>query len=331
MPASAVKKIKVVPHEAAVTGITEPVRNRERVWSGVINLPNLLFVASVIVAFMQPDYEMSSPVPYVVVLVLFEAAHIRATFHHPAGTNPHDMYAIIFAVAIGWDVEAKFIQALHYTIFPPPENVFYIFTTDYDRMFQGFLHSMGLILEGVGLGMLLGISLGLLIGWYKRARNALTPIVNVIAAVPALVYAPYLVAVSPTFHAASVGTIFLGIFFPTLISMIGNVSAVDPKLIDSARSLNLSSFDMIFKVLLPECAIPIITSLRIRIAAAFMILTMAETIGSSVGLGYYVRKWSSFADYNRVFAGIILIAVVVTGINELIKLFEDHALKWTKV
>ena len=60
-----------------------------------------------------------------------------------------------------------------------------------------------------------------------------------------------------------------------------------------------------------------------------MILTMAETIGSNTGLGYYVRKWSSFADYERVFAGIILIAVVVTAINSLIKIFEGHTMKWT--
>lgn len=295
----------------------------------IFNLPNLLYFLAVVISFIKPDYEMKSPIPYVIVLTLFEIAHIRQSIKSDKKTNPHDMFSIIFAIAILWDVEAKFIKSLHYTVFPPPENVFYIFTTDYDKMWQGFIHSMGLIIAGVGLGMVLGVFLGLLIGWNKRARLSLTPIVNVIAAIPALVYAPYVVAVSPDFRSASIVTIFLGIFFPTLMNMIGNVAAVDQKLVDSARSLNLSSFDMLFKVLLPDCAIPIITSLRIRISAAFMILTMAETIGSTVGLGYYVRKWSSFADYERVFAGIILIAVVVTAINSLIKVFEKHSLKWT--
>lgn len=295
----------------------------------LFNLPNLLFIAAVAISFIKPDYELQSPVAYIVVLALFEIAHLRVALKENKELNPHDMYSIIFGIAILWDVEAKFIKSLHYTVFPPPENVFYIFTVDYVKMAQGFVHSMGLILAGVGLGMIFGVFLGLLIGFYKRARLSLTPIINVIAAIPALVYAPYVVAVSPDFRSASIVTIFLGIFFPTLMNMIGNVAAVDKRLVDSARSLNLSSFDMIFKVLLPDCAIPIITSLRIRISAAFMILTMAETIGSTVGLGYYVRKWSSFADYERVFAGIILIAVVVTAINSLIKIFEKHSLKWT--
>ena len=295
----------------------------------IFNLPNLLYVIAVALSFLKPDYELKSPFAYIVVLTIFEIAHIAALFKDNKGKNPNDMYSFIFAIAILWDLEAKVFKNLHYTVFPPPENVFYIFTTDYDRMALGFVHSMGLILAGVGTGMVLGVFLGLLIGYYKRARQSLTPIINVIAAIPALVYAPYVVAVAPSFQSASIITIFLGIFFPTLMSMIGNVAAVDKKLVDSARSLNLNNFDMIFKVLLPDCAIPIITSLRIRISAAFMILTMAETIGSTVGLGYYVRKWSSFADYERVFAGIILIAVVVTAINELIKLFEGHTMKWT--
>ena len=295
----------------------------------IFNLPNLLYVVAVAISFIKPDYEMQSPIAYIVVLTLFELAHLKSRISGKEDGHPDDMYAIIFGIALLWDVEAKFIKSLHYTVFPPPENVFAIFTQDYDKMVQGFFHSIGLIIAGVGLGMFFGVFLGLLIGWNLRARQSLTPIINVIAAIPALVYAPYVVAVAPDFKSASIITIFLGIFFPTLMNMIGNVAAVDQRLIDSAKSLNLSSFDMIFKVLLPDCAIPVITSLRIRISAAFMILTMAETIGSNTGLGYYVRKWSSFADYERVFAGIILIAVVVTAINSLIKIFEGHTMKWT--
>jgi NitT/TauT family transport system permease protein len=197
-------------------------------------------------------------------------------------------------------------------------------------MIEGFFNSMYLVFISLGLGMVLGIALGLFIGWYPRAREALSPVVTVIAAVPSLVYAPYIVAVAPSFKIASVSVIFMGVFFPTIMNMMANVKNVDQKLIDSAKSLNLSDFSMLIQVLLPECAIPIIGSLRIRLATAFMILIMAETIGANSGLGYYVRRWSAWADYPKVFAGIILIAVVVTGINALIALFEKKALKWVR-
>jgi NitT/TauT family transport system permease protein len=293
----------------------------------VINLPNLLFIAAIVVSFVPAYFQLNSPAAYIVVLFLFEVRFVYKIIKN-YNKKDLDLYAIIFSFFILWDLSSKVFHVIHYTILPPPENVFYIYTQDYTKMFNGFLHSMYLIIMGVGTGMGFGVLLGLLIGWYKRLRESISPIIGVVAAVPALVYAPYVVAVSPSFQTASIVVIFLGIFWPTLINMISNVANVDKKLIDSAKSLNLSTRSMLFKVLLPDCAIPILTSLRIRIATAFMILTMAETIGSSVGLGYYVKKWSDFANYTKVFAGIILIAVVVTGINALIALFEKKALKW---
>jgi NitT/TauT family transport system permease protein len=296
----------------------------------IFNLTNILYIAAVAASFIPAYYELNSPIAYIVVLTAFEISFLIKIIKNDS-VKDRDLYAIIFIFFLVWDLTSKLSHIIHYTILPPPENVFYVLTEDYSKMFEGFLHSMYLIITGVGTGMILGVLLGLLIGWYKRIRECSTPIVNVVAAVPALVYAPYVIAVAPSFQTASIAVIFLGIFWPTLMNMISNVKNVDQKLLDSARSLNLSTRSMLFKVLLPDCAIPILTSLRIRIAMAFMILTMAETIGSSVGLGYYVKKWSDFANYTKVFAGIILIAVVVTGINAVILLFEKKALKWVTI
>jgi NitT/TauT family transport system permease protein len=297
----------------------------------VFNLVNLLFAAAAATAFIPADFPVNSPLAYVTVLIFFEIRFIVSVVQRKKKlVNLVDLYSIIFSFFLLWDLGSKVFKVLHYTLFPPPENVFYIFTEDYPQMIIGFFHSMYLIITSVGLGMGLGVALGLFIGWYQRLREALFPVITMIASVPALVYAPYIVAIAPTFQSASIIVIFMGIFFPTVMNMSTNVKNVDQKLIDSAKSLNLSDFQMLIKVLLPVCAIPIVGSLRIRIATAFMILVMAETIGANSGLGYYVRRWAAWADYTKVFAGIILIAVVVTAINALIGLFEKKALKWVE-
>ncbi|MFP3091572.1 ABC transporter permease subunit [Treponema sp. TIM-1] len=297
----------------------------------IFNLANLLFIATAASAFIPADFQLNPPWAYLVVLVFFEISFIVAILRGKKKLiNLVDLYCIIFSFFLLWDLGSKVFKVLHYTLFPPPENVFYIFTQDYPQMITGFFHSMYLILVSVGIGMGLGVILGLFIGWYQRLREAFSPVITVIASVPALVYAPYIVAISPTFQSASIIVIFMGVFFPTVMNMSTNVKNVDQKLIDSAMSLNLSNFAMLIRVLLPECAIPIIGSLRIRIATAFMILVMAETIGANSGLGYYVKRWAAWADYPKVFAGVILIAVVVTGINALIGIFERNALKWIK-
>jgi NitT/TauT family transport system permease protein len=293
------------------------------------NLAHIFFLAASAAAFIKAGFPLDPPWAYLTVLGIFEMFFIvNLGRGKKKVVNLVDLYTIIFAFFLFWDLGSKVFKVLHYTLFPPPENVFYIFTQDYPQMISGFFHSMYLIITSVGAGMGLGIILGLFIGWYHRLREAVSPVITVIASVPALVYAPYIVAIAPSFRIASILVIFMGVFFPTVMNMATNVKNVDPKLIDSAKSLNLSDFAMLIKVLLPECAIPIVGSLRIRVATAFMILVMAETIGANSGLGYYVKRWAAWADYPKVFAGIILIAVVVTGINVLIGLFEQKALKW---
>jgi NitT/TauT family transport system permease protein len=299
--------------------------------SRIFNPANVLFIVTAAAAFIPADFLLNPPWAYLFILAVFEAAFITAVLRGKKKLiNLIDLYCIIFSFFLLWDLGSKVFKVLHYTLFPPPENVFYVFTQDYPQMIAGFFHSMYLIITSVGIGMSLGIILGLFIGWYQRLREAFSPVITVIASVPALVYAPYIVAISPTFQSASIIVIFMGVFFPTVMNMSTNVKNVDQKLIDSARSLNLSGFAMLIRVLLPECAIPIIGSLRIRIATAFMILVMAETIGANSGLGFYVKRWAAWADYPKVFAGVILIAVVVTGINTLIGAFEKKALKWIK-
>jgi NitT/TauT family transport system permease protein len=297
----------------------------------IFNIPNLLFIATASVAYAGADFKLESPAAYVFVLTLFELAFIYRLFSAKDKiTGAVDLYSIVFGFFLLWDLSVKVFKVLHYNLLPPPQNVFHVFTVDYGVMLDGFFQSMYLIIVSVGLGMALGIFCGLFVGWYKRARIAVSPVINLIAAVPALVYAPYIVAIAPTFRSASIIVIFMGIFFPTMMNMVSNVQNVGQKLIDSAKSLNLSDFAILIKVLLPECAIPLLGSLRIRVATAFMILTMAETIGADAGLGYYVKRWVAWSDYTKTFAGIILIAVVVTGINALIGLFERKALKWVK-
>ena len=296
----------------------------------LVNLANLFFLLAVILAFFKTDYELKSPIAYLAVLVILEAFFIKNVLSQEDNSSIKDTFAIVFAIILLWDVEAKYLKLFHHTILPPPENVFDVFVQAYDQMILGMFHSVAMIVIGVGAGTVAGVFAGLFVGWFVRIRRSLKPIVNVVAAIPALVYAPYVVAIAPTFQAASFSIIFLGVFWPTLMLMMNSVTNIDKKILDSAYALNLSTPTIIFKVLLPYSVMPIMSGLKIQIAMAVMILTMAETIGSSVGLGYYVKKWSDFAVYDKVFAGIILMAVVITGLNKLIDLYESKALKWIR-
>ncbi|MDR3163944.1 MAG: ABC transporter permease subunit [Synergistaceae bacterium] len=302
-------------------------------------LPTILYFILLYIAFTSGAIKTDDSTAFIVVLTGIEMFFICTEFKYGARNGGNlkerqsqnsrrDITAIIFAVMLWWELTTKVFGLVSKVLFPPLDNVFYVFVEDYPDMLKGIVNSLYLVFSGVGSGTVAGVAVGLLVGWIPRLRNTVAPIANVVAAVPALIYAPYVVAVSPSFKLASIFVIFLGCFWPTLMNMIGNIAGADKKLLDSARSLNLGTASMLFKVLLPYSVYPIIANLRIRVADAFMVLTFAEMIGSNVGLGFYVKRWSNFAKYNKVFAGIILIGVVVTAINKLIKLFENRFIKW---
>ena len=69
-------------------------------------------------------------------------------------------------------------------------------------------------------------------------------------------------------------------------------------------------------------------ALPLSVANAFMVLTAAEMIGATSGLGYFVRYYADFADYTRVLAGIILIGLVVSLLNYGISLLEYRIVRW---
>ena len=120
-------------------------------------------------------------------------------------------------------------------------------------MLRGIGSSLSLLAIGFGIALPLGALLGMLAGWSPRLRGFLVPIARVLAPVPAIIYAPYLIALMPSFRSASALVIILGIFWPTFLQTVGRTAGLDPHILDSARVLCLSDREMVFQISCPPC------------------------------------------------------------------------------
>jgi len=152
----------------------------------------------------------------------------------------------------------------------------------------------------------------------------------VLGPIPPIVYIPYAIAILPTFKAASTFIIFIGAFWPVFINTLNGVFNVDKRIIDSAKALSVNEGSMLFQVILPSTLPSIISGATVGLVMSFILLTAAEMIGATSGLGWYVKYFSDFADYPRVIAGIIFIGVVVTGVTFLFDKIERYLLRWRK-
>ena len=295
-------------------------------WRNLVSsiLPHILFILLVALVLGPGNGEETSRFSFLAVVIAIESVLIWRR----EASSVHDVVAIVFTVLILWEFFTAKMPNANSMLYPLPANVFNIFLSDWRKIGGGIGSSFYLLGSGFTAALILGIVFGMITGNVRRLRDALLPVAKVISPIPPIIYTPYAVAVLPSFEAASIFVIFSSIFWQVYISMVLSVSGIDRRLLDSARTLNLSRWDMLVHILFPYCLPRILKTLPLSVANAFMVLTAAEMIGASSGLGYYVRYYADFADYTRVVAGIILIGVVVSVLNLFISALERYIVHW---
>lgn len=300
----------------------------------VLNLANVFFVLTILAFSLPSRYTLERSVglkpfyPFLIVLItveLFFLFNLRAV---EKNRTAKDIAAFVFGFLFLWELAISRFNLIPYIYVPAPENVFYIFISDYRKIIQGFFSSMFLLIIGMATSLTSAVFLGTLVGWIPRLRKAIYPIVKAISTVPPLVYTPYIVLIMPSYRSASIVVIFLTVFWNVFMGSINNTAFVEKKIINAARVLNLSTPTILFKIIIPFNYPRIINALPINLSAAIMTLTVAEMLGAESGMGYYVRYALAFTEFHKAIGGIIFIAIVVTVINALISLVQKYTVKW---
>lgn len=239
-----------------------------------------------------------------------------------------DVGCLLFFALLVWELIATTLRAGHPILCPPPEAVFDVFRSQWKLMLRGMGSSLQLLGAGFAIALPLSLVLGALAGWNRRFRGVTVPVARAMAPVPAIIYAPYIIAIMPTFRSAAAMVIVLGIFWPAFLQTVNRVLAMDREILDSARMLSLSSAEMIFQVLIPWMLPGVVVGLRVTLSTSFMLLILAEMMGATSGLGYFIKNFADYANYTNVLAGIILVGCVVNVLNLIPALLERYMKCW---
>lgn len=287
-------------------------------------LPHLLFLVLVFL-ILQPSVEGTKSYTAFLIIVIAVEAALLANRKKKAAI---DIGIIVFAALILWEYITAKVGVKDAMLYPAPENVFNIFVTDYEKILEGVGSSLRLMGLAFALALFFGVGLGLIVGLSDRLSSTVMPIVRVISPIPPIIYSPYAVALLPSFRAASIFVITMTIFWSIFMNMVLSVRQIDRKIMDSARTLNLNQSSMILHVLLPYSLPGIINSVSVSVSTSFLVLTAAEMIGATSGLGWYIKYNADFANFTKVIAGIFVIGVVVTVLNALISLVKRLLIRW---
>jgi NitT/TauT family transport system permease protein len=195
-----------------------------------------------------------------------------------------------------------------------------------------FITSIGISVRRILLGFLvacaLGISLGIMIGRYRRVRQLLMPALEVFRPIPAIAWVPMAIMLWPTNEVSIVFITFLGAFFPILLNTVHGVQAIDPVLLRAARSLGAKEVSLLTQVVLPGALPHIFTGLAVGMGVAWVSLIAAEMISGQFGVGYFTWEAYSLITYSEIALGMITIGVLGLLCSGAIRLVARIAMPW---
>ena len=291
-----------------------------------------LFAVLILIQFLPDQLQTETYIFYVIwfavgveILTLILSAVIKKTASLNLFT---DIVGSIYGLLIAWTLATAKFNLLKAALFPPPGKVFRQFINDYDKILVNIQSSVGIILQGYLLALIIAIPLGLFLGWNARLGSSATYISKFLGAIPPIVYIPYGIALLPTFKSVSVFVIFLATFWPVLSGTMSGVMNVEKKTIDSAKVLNVGKFTMLFSVILPASLQQIFIGCNQGLTVSFVLLTSAEMIGAQSGLGYYIKNYSDFGDYTRTIVGLIVVGIVIVIISFIFNSIQKYLLRW---
>jgi len=232
-------------------------------------------------------------------------------------------------MVLGYWLLTDAFRVLDPFLFVGPSKVLPAFVKSFGKLLEGLRSSFLLLVPAYALAVVLGISLGVVIGLLVPVRRNLTPYITALSAVPVTLITPFAIHVFSTFYTASVCIIFLGAFWPILGATVAGVVTIDKRYLDNAATLDIRGLEKMFRVVLPAAAPTIFAGCSIALKFAFLLLTVAEMFGATSGMGYFVQYYSDFARFDMVIAGFVFMALILVGVMILFDLVKRRALAWT--
>ena len=229
-----------------------------------------------------------------------------------------------------WEVLTAKLGLLPPPFFAPPQSLIDVAYEDWARLGLSTAHSLRLLAHGFVLGALVGFGTGVWIGWSRIAGYWVHPVLRFLGPVPASALLPLAFFFAPSSYAAAVFLVGLATFFPVAVLTWSGVASVNKSYYDVARTLGASEWFLVLRVAVPAALPQVFVGLFMGLGASFSVLVTAEMMGVKAGLGWYLQWAQGWAAYANMYAALLVMAVLCSGLITLLFTVRDRALSWQK-
>lgn len=245
--------------------------------------------------------------------------------------------ATVGVLLLAWYVLTMVTGTIDTGRFPSPDDVWLagqqIVLKGYanGRLHVHILHSLKLVAMGFVFAVSVGVPLGLLMGWSRRAEALINPIFLLIRPIPPLAWIPLAILWLGLGDAAKIMVIFFAAFVPAVINTYTGVRNIGTPIVEAARMLGTPRIALVAEVLVPAALPSIFTGLRLALQASWTTLVAAELVGAIAGLGRILNVAQQDIYPGMILFAMIWVAVLGYATTRLLAYAEDRAMPWIQV
>jgi NitT/TauT family transport system permease protein len=247
------------------------------------------------------------------------------------GSYSYPLLRVLSLVLIvaAWDLLVRF-RIYRFGYIPSPESVVTV-GTQYltsNLFITDVLASTVRILAAWGMSALIGIPLGLLIGWKRWFSNLTFPVLELLRPIPPIAWIPAGILFFSQIELSVIFICFIGSFFPIVLNTIVGVRLIDRTHFRAASCLGAHDWEVFRDVIVPGALPSIVVGLAVGMGINWMALVAAEMIAGDRGLGYRIWEAYSLAQYPRIVVAMAVIGIIGAGMSVAIRYLGHKIVPW---
>ncbi len=197
-----------------------------------------------------------------------------------------------------------------------------------DAVWEHLVASAGRFVGGWGISIVLGVSLGMLLGLNRTAYALMAPIVRFGIAIPATALLPVAIMLFGIGNGMNITIVVLGTFWTILVNTMDSARSIDEGYLRSAKSLRMKRISYFQRIILPASGPGILAGLRVSLGIALILVVVSEMFAASEGVGAYIVQSSNQFRFIETWSGVVMIAAIGILANLLFNLVETRILRW---
>ncbi|MCG8641160.1 MAG: ABC transporter permease [Desulfobacterales bacterium] len=214
---------------------------------------------------------------------------------------------------------------------PGPTLNALIAATQDSRFWVSVFVSLERILVGIFLAALIGIPIGILVGFYPRFRSLSYSSIQFVRMISPLSWMPIALLLFNSFETAVYFLIVMATICPIILNTTIGVLNINPQWIKMALNQGASNIQLIRTIIVPASLPSMLTSLRLALGVAWIVLVPAEFLGVSSGLGYLINDARDTMEYDKLMAMIIAIGILGFSLDRIFqKLQQTFSWSWNE-